>query len=70
MNQENDAAIPNAVPPQPRAPTMRRKLSDECNRNCMDPSSVSVEVLAELILCNNASLRVWVDVRKEWQVGN
>lgn len=59
MNQENDAAIPNSVPPAPRPPTMRRKRSGEWNRNCMDPSSVSVEVLAELIPCNNASLRVW-----------
>lgn len=70
MNQENDAGIANAVPPPPRPPTMRRKCSGECNCNCMDPSSVSVEVLAELIPCNNASLRVWVDVRKDWQVGS
>lgn len=63
MNQDNDAAIPKAVPPTPRPPrppTMRRKRSGECNRNCMDTSSVSVEILAEVKACNNASLRVWV----------
>lgn len=66
MNQENDAAIPKAVPPAPRPPrpprppTMRRKRSGECNRNCMDTSSVSVEILAEVKACKNASLIEWV----------
>lgn len=67
MDQGNNAAIVQAVPPPPSPTNMRRKRSCVYNRNCMSLSSVLGRSLAELMGRKNANLRL--HVRKDWQVG-